>query len=105
MSKSKHKHYTYKVGNVYTVEIRGAWLEPEYGERIKLHVGDMLQYTGSRNPGRHYQSDPVPLDHFKVWGSHDGEIDHPAYGKEGAFWPNNWGNAQGLAHLYDADEL
>lgn len=103
---SKRKGFSYRVGNIYTVETSKASILPSDPSKpeIRLHQGDMLEYLGRYTQRRHYQSDPIETDHFRLWGTHDGE--HRAgYGAEGEYWPNKWGHARGLAHLYDADEV
>ncbi len=98
----------FEIGGVYSVERAGCYLEKEGGGRIKLRVGDMIQYAGNVIHGGHYQSDPIPTDHFTVYGSGTGG-DHPHVGEYGEFWPNDWGVADAkhkhLSKLYDAEEV
>ncbi len=97
----------FEIGGVYSVERAGCYLEKEGGRRVQLRHGDMIQYTGNVIHGGHYQSDPIPTDHFTVYGAGGG--DHPHYGAYGEFHPNDWGHADArnkhLSKLYDADEV
>ena len=81
-----------------------AW--PEQKVAVEMEGGVFI--GGAHTRGGHYQSDPIPTDHFTVYGSGTGG-DHPHVGEYGEFWPNDWGVADAkhkhLSKLYDAEEV
>lgn len=82
-----------KPGQLFEV-LRPTTLHTAEGKTVKVEKYDMLEYLGRYNARGHYQSDPVPEDHFRfLGGSQLCDEDHPECGAEGPLSPlaTNWG--------------